>query len=39
VRVHVKNVREKIEPEPRTPVYLRNILRRGYMVASAPAAS
>jgi two-component system, OmpR family, response regulator RpaA len=32
VRVHVKNVREKIEPNPRKPIYLRNVLRRGYMV-------
>jgi DNA-binding response OmpR family regulator len=33
VRVHVKNVRDKIEPNPREPIYLRNILRRGYMVS------
>lgn len=32
VRVHVKNVREKIEPNARKPIYLRNVLRRGYMV-------
>ncbi len=32
VRVHVKNVREKIEPNPRQPIFLRNVLRRGYMV-------
>ncbi len=32
VRVHVKNIREKIEPNPRKPIYLRNVLRRGYMV-------
>ncbi|MGI6376195.1 MAG: response regulator transcription factor [Anaerolineae bacterium] len=32
VRVHVKNVREKIEPNPRKPIFLRNVLRRGYMV-------
>jgi len=34
VRVHVKNIRDKIEPDPRNPVYLRNILRRGYLVPS-----
>jgi len=33
VRVHIKNIREKIEPHPRKPTYLRNILRRGYMIA------
>lgn len=38
VRVHVKNVRDKIEPNPRQPIYLRNILRRGYMVPSHQAA-
>lgn len=32
VRVHVKNLRDKIEPNPRDPIYIRNILRRGYMV-------
>lgn len=35
VRVHVKNVRDKIEPDPRQPIYLRNILRRGYMIPAA----
>jgi DNA-binding response OmpR family regulator len=37
VRVHVKNVREKIEPNPRKPIYLRNVLRRGYMVPTTSA--
>jgi DNA-binding response OmpR family regulator len=32
VRVHIKNIRDKIETDPREPVYLRNILRRGYMI-------
>jgi two-component system, OmpR family, response regulator RpaA len=32
VRVHIKNLRDKIEPEPRNPIYIRNVLRRGYMV-------
>lgn len=36
VRVHIRNLREKIEPDPRTPVYVRNVLRRGYMVTSDP---
>lgn len=39
VRVHVKNVRDKIEPNPRQPIYLRNILRRGYTVPSRQVAS
>jgi two-component system, OmpR family, response regulator RpaA len=34
VRVHIKNLRDKIEPSPRSPRYLRNILRRGYMIAA-----
>lgn len=33
VRVHVKNLREKIEPDPQRPRYIRNIPRRGYAVA------
>jgi two-component system response regulator RpaA len=32
VRVHVKNIREKIEEDPRRPLFLKNILRRGYMI-------
>jgi DNA-binding response OmpR family regulator len=32
VRVHIKNIRDKIEVEPRRPQYLRNIPRRGYAV-------
>ena len=34
VRVHIKNIRDKIEPDPRRPVFLKNILRRGYLVAN-----
>jgi DNA-binding response OmpR family regulator len=34
VRVHVKNIRSKIEPVPNDPIYLKNILRRGYLVSS-----
>lgn len=34
VRVHVKNIRDKIEPNPHRPIYLRNVLRRGYTIAS-----
>ncbi len=35
VRVHVKNVRDKVEPDPRNPIYIRNVLRRGYMAVGA----
>jgi DNA-binding response OmpR family regulator len=34
VRVHIKNIRDKIEPDPRDPTYIRNLLRRGYLVVS-----
>ncbi|MGQ9684571.1 MAG: response regulator transcription factor [Anaerolineae bacterium] len=36
VRVHIKNLREKIEPDPGHPRYLRNIPRRGYAVYAEP---
>jgi len=39
VRVHVKNIRDKIEPNPRQPIYLRNVLRRGYMISSNTAGA
>lgn len=32
VRVHIKNVREKIEPAPSSPCYIRTIPRHGYIV-------
>jgi DNA-binding response OmpR family regulator len=32
VRAHIKNLREKIEPNPRSPVYVRTVPRHGYMV-------
>ncbi len=35
VRVHVKNVRDKVETDPRNPVYIRNVLRRGYMAVGS----
>lgn len=35
VRVHVKNLRDKIEPNPRDPAYIKNVLRRGYMVVGS----
>lgn len=38
VRVHVKNIREKIEQTPRSPIYLKNVLRRGYMVTQGDAS-
>jgi DNA-binding response OmpR family regulator len=33
VRAHIKNLREKIEPDPRSPIYVRTVPRHGYMVA------
>lgn len=33
VRVHVKNIRQKIEPVPERPIYIKNIKRRGYVVS------
>jgi DNA-binding response OmpR family regulator len=33
VRAHIKNLREKIEPDPRSPVYLRTVPRHGYIIA------
>jgi len=37
VRVHIKNVRDKIEADSRHPVYVRNVLRRGYMIDGGAA--
>jgi DNA-binding response OmpR family regulator len=34
VRAHIKNLREKIEPNPRSPIYLRTVPRHGYMIAN-----
>jgi len=33
VRAHIKNLREKIEPNPRAPTYLRTVPRHGYTIA------
>jgi DNA-binding response OmpR family regulator len=33
VRAHVKNLRDKVEPNPRAPTYLRTVPRHGYVVA------
>ncbi|MFQ5813798.1 MAG: response regulator transcription factor [Anaerolineae bacterium] len=32
VRWHIKNLREKIEPDPAQPVYIRTVPRHGYML-------
>ncbi len=34
VRAHIKNLRDKIEPEPRRPVYIRTIQGHGYTFAT-----
>jgi DNA-binding response OmpR family regulator len=33
VRAHIKNLRDKIEPEPRRPAYIRTIQGHGYTFA------
>ena len=33
VRVHIKNLREKLEPDPAAPVYLRTVQGHGYTIA------
>jgi DNA-binding response OmpR family regulator len=37
VRAHIKNLREKIEPEPSDPVYIRTIQGHGYTFATEEA--
>jgi len=32
VRVHIKNIREKIEPDPSLPRYIRTVQRHGYTI-------
>jgi DNA-binding response OmpR family regulator len=32
VQVHIANLRAKIEPQPDTPRYVRNVRGRGYLV-------
>lgn len=39
VRAHIKNLREKIEPAPRRPVYIRTIQGHGYVFTSGAAVS
>jgi DNA-binding response OmpR family regulator len=38
VRAHIKNLRDKIEPNPHAPTYLQTVPRHGYMVAEAAGA-
>jgi len=33
VRAHVKNLREKVEPDPKHPAYVRTVPRHGYVVS------
>lgn len=37
VRAHIKNLREKIEPKPSNPIYIRTIQGHGYTFSSAAA--
>ena len=39
VRAHVRNLRQKIEPDPRRPAYLRTVRRRGYTIALPEGSS
>ena len=39
VRAHVKNLRDKIEPNPREPTYLRTVPRHGYVIAESGSDS
>jgi DNA-binding response OmpR family regulator len=34
VRMHIKNIREKIEVDPRKPQFILTIPRRGYTIAT-----
>jgi DNA-binding response OmpR family regulator len=34
VRAHIKNLRDKIEPDPRSPTFVKTVPRHGYVVAS-----
>jgi DNA-binding response OmpR family regulator len=33
VRAHIKNLREKVEADPKNPVYVKTVPRHGYVVA------
>lgn len=35
VRAHVKNLREKIEPDPRSPIYIHTVQGHGYMFSGS----
>ncbi len=39
VRMHIKNLRQKIEPDPKNPTYLKTIPRRGYVLLLNPEQS
>lgn len=34
VYTHIKNLRRKIEPQPDSPIYIRNLRSRGYIISS-----
>ncbi len=38
VRMHIKNLRAKIEPNPEEPRYIQTVARRGYLVSCREAA-
>jgi DNA-binding response OmpR family regulator len=39
VRVHIKNIRGKIEPDPKHPVYIKTVPRRGYTMPKLPQST
>ncbi|MBI3762814.1 MAG: response regulator transcription factor [Chloroflexi bacterium] len=39
VRVHIKNLRERVEADPRSPTFIGTVQGHGYTVAARPAAN
>ena len=38
VRVHIKNLRERVELDPRAPTFIRTVAGHGYTISEAPAS-
>jgi DNA-binding response OmpR family regulator len=39
IRVHIRRLRQKLEPDPATPLYITTVRGAGYMFTSKPAAA
>ena len=39
IRVHVRRLRQKLEPDPANPIYIATVRGAGYMFPSKPTAS